>query len=65
MMCGCGFPAYYARYVNAGRREGVREGRKQGGKLEWAAVPVLRRRRLNLKAQTIVLLSLLFGLAKK
>lgn len=47
--CGCGFPGYYARYGNAGRREGVREGRKQGGKLEWAAVPVLRRRRLNFK----------------
>ena len=26
--------------MQAGRREGVRAGRKQGGELEWAAVPV-------------------------
>lgn len=31
--------------LNVGRREGVREGRKQGGELEWAAFPVFRRRR--------------------
>lgn len=30
-------------------RAGGREGRKQGGELEWAAVPVLRRCRLNFK----------------
>lgn len=35
--------------MQPGRREGVRGGRKQGGELEWAAVPVLRRRRLNFK----------------
>lgn len=33
--------------MQAGGREGAREGRKQGGELEWAAVPVCRR--LNFK----------------
>lgn len=36
-----------ARYINAGRMEGVREGRKEGGDLVGAAV--LRQSRLNFK----------------